>query len=70
MSDLENTTPPPAPTDVLLSRVLFWLGIVAVIVVLAIGVLSFYDKSVPDALPVALGSAVTGLASLLVGRRT
>lgn len=66
----QEPTPPASPTEVLLGRVLVILGLVAVLDLVGIVLLSFYDKSTPDALVVTLGSAVTGLAGLLAGRRT
>lgn len=66
---LDDTTPPPAPTDVLLGRVIIALGVIGCLCVVGVIVLGLYDKPVPDALAVALGGSVTGLAGVLVGRR-
>jgi len=69
MTDLNTTTPPATPSDILLGRVLLWLGLIGLVTVLAIAVLAYFDRAIPDALPVALGATITGLASLLAGRR-
>lgn len=60
----------PTPTDRLLGRVILGLIVIAVLDVLAITVLAWEERSIPDALVVTLGSAVTGLAGVLAGRRS
>lgn len=62
--------PPPTPSDVLLGRVILVLGFLAVLSLGMIGLLAYHDRPTPDALVFAAGSAVTGLASILTGRRT
>lgn len=69
MTNLDGTEPPATPSDVLLGRVLVILGLVTILDLVAIAVLSFYEKGVPDALVGTLGAGVTGLAGLLAGRR-
>jgi hypothetical protein len=69
MTDLNSTTPPASPSDVLLGRVLIVLGIVAVLDLAGIIYLASREVSIPDALVATLGAAVTGLAGLLAGRR-
>lgn len=67
---LDDTTPPPAPSDVLLSRVILSLAAIAVLSVVSITLCALSGVDVPDALPITLGSSVTGLAGVLAGRRT
>lgn len=67
---LDGTTPPPAPSDVLLSRVILGLVLVALSCVAAISACALTGAAVPDALPISLGSSVTGLAGVLAGRRS
>lgn len=61
--------PPPTPTDILLGRVIVALGGLAGIDLFGIIFLAAQEKSIPDALVATLGSAVTGLGAVLVGRR-
>lgn len=69
------TLSPDKPTeattgDKLLGRVVLLLGLVAVLDLVGIVLLSYAERSVPDALVATLGGAVTGLAGLLAARRT
>lgn len=67
---MTDISPPPTPTDVLLGRVILGLVVIAVLVVVSIAVLAYVERAIPDALVVTLGSAVTGLAGVLAGRRS
>ena len=62
-------SPPPTPSDVLLGRVIVALGLIGVLAVAGMIVLSYADRTAPDALDVALGAVVGALGSVLVGRR-
>lgn len=67
---MSEPTPVPTTTDLLLGRVLTGLIIVAVLDLVGIIGLAYVERSIPDALVATLGASVTGLAGLLVGRRT
>lgn len=69
MTDTTPTVPAPTPSDILLGRVILVLGLIAIVALGGIIFLSHEAANVPDALNVALGSAVTGLAAVLAGRR-
>lgn len=66
---MSDTSPPPTPSDILLGRVILVLGLLGAIALLGTIVLAARAVSVPDALNVAIGATVTGLAAVLAGRR-
>lgn len=66
MTDIQ---PPPTPSDVLLGRVIVVLGLLGAIALAGTILLAWRSVSVPDALNVAIGATVTGLAAVLAGRR-
>lgn len=67
---IEDTEPPANPGDVLLMRVIVLVGLIGVLCVIAIAVLSYFDKSAPGVLDQLATGALVGLTGLLAARRT
>lgn len=74
MSDYEpqhlgpDTVPPPTPGDTLVGRVIWFVGILALAALLAIAVLAYAERTIPDVLENIGVASVTGLVALLAGR--
>lgn len=69
MSQLENTSPPPSPTDALMGRVILAVSGVVILCVLGGIVLAVLERDTPDWLPITMASALSGLLALLAGKR-
>jgi hypothetical protein len=65
----DNTVPPPTPTDNLVGRVIFLVGMIALLTVGGIIALALFEKPIPDPLNTLAGAAVGGLTALMVGNR-
>lgn len=70
MTELDNTQPPPTPTDALLNRVILIVGCVVVLSLVGVLVLSYFDKPSPDVLEATLTGGLGGLLGLLAGKRS
>jgi hypothetical protein len=65
---LSDTVPPPTPGDTLVGRVISFVGILALTALLAIALLAYFERPIPDVLENIGVAAVTGLVALLAGR--
>jgi H+/Cl- antiporter ClcA len=65
---MTDTTPPPTPGDALVGRVILFVGTLALAALLAIAVLAYAERPIPDVLENIGVAAVTGLVALLAGR--
>lgn len=65
---INETTPPPSPTDKLLGRVINAVAGIGLAALLGIIALAVVGSTIPDVLPQLALQAVTGLVALLAGR--
>lgn len=65
---MTDTTPPPTPGDTLVGRVIAFVGTLALAALVAIALLAFFERAIPDVLENIGVASVTGLVALLAGR--
>lgn len=70
MTNLDNTTPPANPGDVLLLRVILAVTVIGVMCVVAIATLEWRNADHPGILDNLATGALVGLTGLLAARRT
>jgi hypothetical protein len=64
----DDTVPPPTPGDALVSKVILFVGTIAMATVLGVIALAAMEVNIPQILEHTTTAAVTGLVALLAGR--